>query len=69
MAKGKAVEVEVVVAVAVAVEGRKLWLAICHRENLIMLAIVPATMATAAIVVIPALLVMVEGLVMVSPQL
>lgn len=61
-------EGEVVVAVAVAVEGRKLWPAICHRENLIMLAIAPATMATAAMV-IPALLVMVEGLVMVSPQL
>lgn len=68
MVKGKAVEVEVVVAVVVAVGGRKLWLAICHRENLIALAIAAVAMGMAAIVVIPALLVMVEGLVMVSPQ-
>lgn len=69
MVKGKAVEGEVVVVVAVAVEGRKLWLAICHRENLIVVVIAATTMATAAIVVIPALVVMVEGLVMASHQL
>lgn len=68
MGKGKAVEVEVV-AVAVAVGERKLWLAICHRENLIVQAIAAAVMPTAATVVIPAQLVMGEGLVMVSPQL
>lgn len=67
MVKGKAVEVEVIVAAAVAVGGRKLWLAICHRENL--KAVVIAVVATAATVVIPLLAVMVEGLVMVSPQL
>lgn len=65
MVKGKAVEVEVVVAVAVAVGGRKLWLAICHRENLIAIVIAAAAMA----MVIPPLVVMVEGLVMVNPQL
>lgn len=62
-------EVAVVVAVTVAVGGRKQWLAICHRENLIARVIAAPAMATAAIVVIPALLVMVEALVMVSPQL
>lgn len=67
--KEKTVEVEVVVVVAVAVGGRKLWQAICHRENLKALVITAAAMATAATVVIPALLVMVEGLVMASPQL
>lgn len=61
-------EVEVIVVVAVA-GGRKLWPAICHRENLIALVITAAAMATIIIVVIPALLVMVEGLVMVNPQL
>lgn len=67
MVKGKAVEVEVVVVVVpVAVGGRKLWPAICHRENLKAVVIAVATMAT---VVIPALVVMVAGLVMVSPQL
>lgn len=69
MVKGKAVEVEVAVVVAVAVGGRKLWPAICHRENLIVLAIAAATMDIAVTVVIPALQVMVEGLVMGSPQL
>lgn len=69
MVKGKAVEVEVVVVVPVAVGGRKLWPAICHRENLIALVIAAAATATAATVVITALLVMVEGLVMGSPQL
>lgn len=64
MVKGKAVEVEVVVA-AVAVGGRRLWPAICHKENLIALIIAVAAMAT---VVIPALVVM-EGLAMVSLQL
>lgn len=62
-------EVEVVVVVLVAVGGRKLWPAICLRENLRVLVMAAATMATAATVVILALLVMVEGLVMVSPQL
>lgn len=69
MAKGKAVEVEVAVVVAVAVGGRKLWPAICHKENLIAVVIAAVGMATAATVVIPPLVVMVEGLVMVSPQL
>lgn len=69
MVKGKAVAVEVVVAVAVAVGGRKLWPAICHRENLIAQVIATAIMATVATAVILALLVMVGGLVMVSPQL
>lgn len=69
MVKGKAVEVEVVVAVAVAVGGRKLWLAICHRENLIAIVIAAAAMATVATVVIPPLVLMAEGLVMVNPQL
>lgn len=68
MVKGKAVEVEVAVVVVVAVGERKLWLVICHRENLTML-VIAAAMATPATVVIRALLVMVEGLVMVSPQL
>lgn len=54
-------EVEVVVVGAVAVGGRKLWLAICLKENLIVLAIAAITMATAATVVIPALVVMVEA--------
>lgn len=62
-------EVEVVVAVVVAVGERKLWLAICHRENLIAQVTAAAAMATAATVVILALLVMAECLVMVSPQL
>lgn len=61
MVKAKAVEVEVVVVGAVAVGGRKLWLAICLKENLIVLAIAAITMATAATVVIPALVVMVEA--------
>lgn len=69
MAKGKAVGGGVVVVVAVAVGGRKLWRAICHRENQKVLVIAAAAMVTAATPVIPALLVMVEGLVMVSPQL
>lgn len=69
MVKGKAVEVEVVVVGAVAVGGRKLWPAICHRENLTAVVITAVAMATAATVVIPPLVVMVEGLVMVSPQL
>lgn len=69
MEKGKAVEVVVVAAVAVAVEGRRLWLVTCHRENLIMQVIVAAVIATAATVVILAQLVMVEALVMVSLQL
>lgn len=60
-------EVEVIVAAAVAaVGGRKQWLAICHRENLKAVVITPVAMAT---VVIPLVAVMVEGLVMVSPQL
>lgn len=62
-------EGEAVVVVAVAVGGRKLWPAICHRENLMVVVIAAATMATAATVAIPALVVMVEGLVMASPQL
>lgn len=62
-------EVEVVVVAPVAVGGRKLWLAICHRENLKAVVVAAATMATAATVVIPALVIIVEGLVMVSPQL
>lgn len=70
MVKGKAVEVEVVLVVAAAVEGRKLWLVICHRENLIALVMAAAAvMATTATVVILALVVIVEGLVMVSPRL
>lgn len=66
MVKGKVVEVEVMV---VAVGGRKLWLAICHRENLKAVVIAAVAMATAATVVIPLLVVTVEGIVMVSPQL
>lgn len=54
--KGKAAEVEVVIAAAVAVGGRKLWPAICHRENLTTVVAV-ATMGTIATVVIPALVV------------
>lgn len=70
MVKGKAVEVEVVVVVvAVAVGGRKLWLAICRRENLRAMVIAVVAMVMAATMVIPPLVVMVEGLVMVSPQL
>lgn len=68
MVKGKAVEVEVVVVVPAAVGGRKLWQAICHRENQIAVVITAAAMATAATVVIPVVVVM-EGLVMVNPQL
>lgn len=68
MVKGKAVEVEVAVVVVVAVGERKLWLAICHRENLIVL-VIAAAMVTPPTVPIRALLVMVEGLVIVSPQL
>lgn len=49
-----------VVVVVQVVEGKKLWPATCHRENQIVLVITAAT-ATAAIVVIPAVLVMVEG--------
>lgn len=61
-------EVEVAVVVAVAVGGRKLWLAICHRENLIAVVIAAAAMAITTTVVIPVLVVM-EDLVMVNPQL
>lgn len=68
MVKGKALEVEVVVVVLAAVGGRKLWLAICHRENLKAVVMAAAAMATVATVVMPALVVM-EGLVMVSHQL
>lgn len=46
-------EVEVVAQVAVG--GRRLWLAICHKENLIAVVIAVATMGT---VIIPALQVM-----------
>lgn len=69
MVRGKAaVVVEVVVVVvAVAVEGRKLWQAICLRENLIVLII--AVVAIVVTVVIQALLAIVECLVTVSPQL
>lgn len=68
--KGKAVEVEVVaVVVAVAVGERKLWPAICLRENLRVVVIATVGIATAATVVIPPLVVMVEALVTVSPQL
>lgn len=55
MAKVKVVEVEVV---PVAVGGRRLWLAICHKENLRVVVIVVATMGTVATVEIPALVVM-----------
>lgn len=68
MVKGKALEVEVVVVVLAAVGGRKLWLAICHRENLKAVVMAAAAMATVATVVMPALVVT-EGLVMVSHQL
>lgn len=64
MAKGKAVEV----VVPVAVGGRRLWLAICLKENLIVVVIAVATMGTVVTVVIPALVVM-GGLVTVSLQL
>lgn len=64
MVKGKAVEVEVVVAVG----GRRQWLAICRKENLRVVVIAVATMATVATVVIPAQVVM-EGLLMVSLRL
>lgn len=69
--KGKAVEVGAVAVVvaAVAVGGRKLWLGICRRENLKAIGLAAAGMAMAAIVVIPPLVVMAEGLVMVSRQL
>lgn len=60
MAKGKAVEVVVVAAVAVAAEGKKQWLGICHKENLIALVITTAIMATAATVEILAVVVMVQ---------
>lgn len=63
------VGVVVVAVVAVAVGGRKLWPGICRRENLIALVLAAAGMAMAAIVVIPPLVVTVEGLVMVSRQL
>lgn len=46
-------EVEVVAPVAVG--GRRLWLAICHKENLIAVVTAVATMGT---VIIPALQVM-----------
>lgn len=61
IAKGKAAEVEVVAVVAVAAGGRKLWLDIYHRENLIALVIAATAMAITAIVVIPAVVVMVLG--------
>lgn len=54
MVKGKAAEVEVVVAATVAAGGRKLWLAICHRENLTIVVVAVTTMATVATAVIPA---------------
>lgn len=50
----------VVVVAILVVEGKKLWPATCHRENQIVLVITAATV-TAAIVVIPAVLVTVEG--------
>ena len=62
-------EVEVVVVtVAVVVGGRKLWLVICHKENLIAAVTPVAAMATVVTAVILALVVM-EGLVMASPLL
>ena len=68
--KGKTVQVGVaVVVVAVAVGGRKLWPAICRRESLIVQIIAVAATVTTVMGVIPALLVMVEGLVMLNPQL
>lgn len=61
MVKGKAAEVEVPVVVAVVVEGKKPWLAICLKENLIAAVMVVAAMPTVATVVIQALLVVMEG--------
>lgn len=61
MAKEKTVEVEVVAVVAVAVGGRKPWLDICRRENLIVAIAVAAAMVIAATAVIPAQMVMVQG--------
>lgn len=60
MAKGKVVEVAVVAVVAVAAEGRKQWLDICHKENLIAPVIATAIMATVATVEIPAVVVTVR---------
>lgn len=57
-----------VVIVAVAVGGRKPWLVICRKENLIAVVIIVTAMATVVTVVILALIVM-EGLVTASPQL
>lgn len=67
MVKGKAVEVEVVVAPVVG--GRKLWLAIYHRENLIAVVTATVAMATVATVGIQVLVAVEEGLPMVSRQL
>lgn len=68
MVKGKAVEVEVAVVAPAVVGGRRQWLAICRRENLIA-TVVAAAMGTIVIVVILPIILMEEGLVMVSPQL
>lgn len=68
MVKGKAVEVEVVAVAPAVVGGRRQWLAICRRENLIA-TLVAAAMGTIVIVVILAVIAMEEGSIMVSPQL
>lgn len=53
-------EVVVVAVVAVVAEGKKQWLDICHKENLIALVIATAIMDTAATVEILAAVVMVQ---------